>query len=310
MQKLDYIQALEVIKEELLVDKLYAFFTEKTSSGTKLYRSCMPDLLTVHINYTNMVNGDDSIAEVLSLISGLQYVFDSQNFAKFVTHVANTTDINNMQTNYAKSFILAYKFVIDLYYVNKNILLKDDISTNEDDELKQGLIIFRAKIDEDIQVEKFTQIFKAISELIETVCKLYQIQDKPTIVLLDSGSDTNIGVRTSVGVAQDIYKLFQEVFDYIVNWRFARHDREMRALVDGLSIREKINAAKENHIITEEEAREYTHLVKSRTDKLIGLGVAPRKVLEDTIKTTGSNGWLAFKAQYLLEEHQQNGNQE
>ena len=310
MQKLDYIQALEVIKEELLVDKLYALFSEKTSSGTRTYSSYMQDLLTVNTNFSNLQKRQDNIGEVISHLDRLKSAFSPVKFAQFITAVAKVTDVNAMQNNYAKQFLSAYKFIKDLYEVNKAILFKNNISTDEDSELEQGLIIFRAKVDDEIQVEKYTQIFKAICELIETVCKLYQIQDKPTIVLLDSGSDTNIGVRTSVGVAQDIYKLFQEVFDYIVNWRFARHDREMRALVDGLSIREKINAAKENNTITEDEAREYTHLVKSRTDKLIGLGVAPRKVLEDTIKTTGSNGWLAFKAQYLLEEHQQNGNQE
>lgn len=122
MQKLDYIQALEVIKEELLVDKLYAIFSEKTSSGTRTYSSYMQDLLTVNTNFSNLQKRQDNIGEVISHLDRLKLAFFPVNFAQFITAVAKVTDVNAMQNNYAKQFLSAYKFIKDLYEVNKAIL--------------------------------------------------------------------------------------------------------------------------------------------------------------------------------------------
>lgn len=298
MQKFDFIQALNEIKRELCVEELYEFFTEAPANGRKQYSTILSTLLDVNTNYQNIVNRDDIISKVLSKLTAVNDVFEREKFVSLIKNVSTVQDVNSMKNNIARPFILAYKFILDLYDVTKDLLL-NDITTNEESELTNGVIVLRVNIEESLNAEQYAAIFKAINELLAPICKLYSVEEKPSIILLDSGSDTNIGVKTTVNVANAVFNLFRELLDYIVNFRFAKNDRSMQTLSESLSIRKEIVEAQKNGIISEDEAKEYIHMVKTRTDKLIGLGVVPRKAIND-IKPSCNTEWLSYHNLYML----------
>lgn len=302
MQKLDYIKALEEIQEQLNVSVLYEFFIEGRVNYDKNYSGALPILLDTYLKYNKLIESHNNVSVVLNNLPNILDIFEHNSFSKFIENVSRIKNVSEMRNHIAKNFIQAYKFIIDLYTVNKTILL-NEFTTNEEEELERGTILFRVRSDnEQISAETYSQIFKAINELIEVVSKLYGITDAPIIVLLDSGSDTNLGVKTAVEIAQSVFTIFAETLDYIINFSFAKDDRKMKKLQDSLTIRSQIQQAAKAGVITKEEESQYIHLIKSRTDKLIGLHVTPRKAMDDAIAKSNSSGWLAFKQQYLLEQ--------
>ena len=97
-----------------------------------------------------------------------------------------------------------------------------------------------------------------------------------------------------------IFDLFKEVWDYITSFSFNRQDRKNKALLESLSIRTEIQNKVDQGTISEEEAQEYMHYIKTRTDKLIGLKTLPKQIVLQTNNQPNRNLLEDLKVKGLL----------
>ena len=92
----------------------------------------------------------------------------------------------------------------------------------------------------------------------------------------------------------------KEVWDYITSFSFNRQDRKNKALLESLSIRTEIQNKVDQGTISEEEAQEYMHYIKTRTDKLIGLKTLPKQIVLQTNNQPNRNLLEDLKVKGLL----------
>ena len=69
------------------------------------------------------------------------------------------------------------------------------------------------------------------------------------------------------------------MWDFFINRKYYQNKQHNQALVESLSIMQEVKNNITNGILTEEQGKEYIHLVKSRTDKLIGLKTMPKTLM-------------------------------
>ncbi|MBK8112882.1 MAG: hypothetical protein IPK46_22580 [Saprospiraceae bacterium] len=92
---------------------------------------------------------------------------------------------------------------------------KDNLSELSNDDT----IVFRILIDDGLEISRYTKILTLINELIEVIQKKSDTESKPTISLLDSGSDTNVGVKPLLK-RQKSFSNFQRSLGLVVNRKF------------------------------------------------------------------------------------------
>ena len=63
----------------------------------------------------------------------------------------------------------------------------------------------------------YGKILKLLGDLIQILQDVYDKEstDKPSVVLLDSGSDSNVGIKSSVQIATSLFQIFKEVWDWV-----------------------------------------------------------------------------------------------
>ena len=84
-----------------------------------------------------------------------------------------------------------------------------------------GVIFFQILIDgEGLETEQYIKIFTTLNELIKTIGKIVdEKEEKSEIILLDSGSDSNIGVKSGIETAKALFLIFKEVWDFIISFK-------------------------------------------------------------------------------------------
>lgn len=210
--------------------------------------------------------------------------------------------------------ILKHPVCLDLFCFHKSLLmmlsssepllLSDLINKGYEASMDEGVLMFQIVIERDgLNSEDYIKIFTALQELVKKVGEILfdkEEEYKTDIILLDSGSDTNVGVKTKTEIAKAIFDLFKEVWDYITSFSFNRQDRKNKSLLDSLSIRTEIQNKVDQGIISEEEAQEYMHYIKTRTDKLIGLKTLPKQIVLQTNNQPNRNLLEDLKIKGLL----------
>ena len=70
--------------------------------------------------------------------------------------------------------------------------------------------------------------------------------------------------------------------------------------MDSLSIRTEISQKVEEGVLTKEEGQEYMHMIKTRTDDLIGMKVLPRQIVIETNKIGNKKLLKEFEGMKML----------
>jgi hypothetical protein len=134
-----------------------------------------------------------------------------------------------------------------------------------------------------------SKIFRLVSDLAEIIASVEtpgQEFQSPEIILLDSGSSSNMAFKTSVETAKSLFLVFKEVWDYCLNHKHYKNKLEIESLDSNLTILGKIKDAEQQKLLTPEKAKEYSTLIVRKTDELIGLKVLPKKIVSEVSSIT------------------------
>ena len=178
-------------------------------------------------------------------------------------------------------------------------------------EFDNGVVIFQILIEsEGLETSQYIKIFTAINELIETISKIVNEQEhKSEIILLDSGSDSNVGIKSGIETARSLFLIFKEVWDFVTNFQFYKQKQKNQALLESLTIRSEIQKKVDEGILTEQEGKEYLHMIKTRTDDLIGMKVLPKQIVLESNQIENKKLLAEFEGMKLLTSGDQNNSE-
>ena len=302
MQKIDFVKSIEIIVSDLdsatIVNILDTGFNNP--SNLYNYQTINQFLFQSKSNYDRIKN-DEQIAKILGNLNA-ESLYSQQNLAS-LTNIfrAAKADFIIGQPSALAFYLFHRALLINLKLV-KEVLLTEILNEDANASLNNGVILFHVIIDgEGLETEKYIKIFGAINELVETIAKIQQeANQKSEIILLDSGSDTNIGVKAAVETAKSLFLVFKEIWDFIINFRHYKQGVTNKTILESLTIRQEIKKKVDAGILTEDEAKEYVHLIKSRTDDLIGMKVMPKQIVIESTEIQNKKLLSDFEGYKML----------
>ena len=302
MQKLDFIKKIETIVERLKSKEIVKIFQEGFSRPKQAYNyGLLNPLLFTSKSQFDQILLDTNLEPVMSLISGSKIYEDK--IISTLPNVFVTSAANNIVFNtYATDFFGFHKGLIDTLNISKDLLSNEIIDNDNSQNLENGILLLTVQIEtEGLSTSQYIKIFTLLNELIKVIEKVYNFEESESeIVLLDSGSNTNLGLKTKVELAKSIFEIFKEIWDFITSFKYVRNEQKNNALLESLSIRKQILKSVEEGVISEDEGKEYSHIIKTRTDNLIGLKVLPRELIIEKQLIESKNLLNEYKI-FLLE---------
>lgn len=313
MQKLNFLQSIENIKVELKSEEIIEIFRKgfKNPDSTYDFQQINPLLFTSKSRY-DILSLDNSNYTILKNLGG-DAIYNENNLSLLTSLLKPATAYTVLVQSQVIYLFTFHNTLLNLHKSGKALLTDEDLQKSFEDSLKIGLIIFKIIIpDNGLSPSDYSKILVNFDELIKIIDKIkYPTQsedemDEHRIVYLDSGSDTNIGIKSKIETAKALFQIFKEIWDYIVNRNFYVAKQKNEALLDSLTIRKEINKMATDNVITIAEAKKYSFLVKSRADSLIGMKVLPKELLESEDEITNKDLLLDYKELKLLENSEDN----
>jgi hypothetical protein len=281
MQKLDFVKNLEIIVTRLQSEPIVNLFQSGFEKpGTPFgYGAVIPFLFKSKSNFDQII-GDEGIYKILNNLNADQ-IYDDKFLTTLSTYLINTAAPNLLLREYVIKFFHFHHTLITTRNLAKNVLLTPDLNESFEENLEKGVIILQILIEGDgLETEKYIKIISAVQELIGAISVIMDESDrKPEIILFDSGSDTNMGLKAGAETVKSLFLIFKEIWDFVINRKYYQQGMNNKALLESLSIREDIQKKVDTGILTEDEGKEYAHIIKTRTDDLIGMKVMPKQIV-------------------------------
>jgi len=302
MQKIDFVKNLETIVDKLKsVDILKQFDAGFSQPGQAFnYATINPLLFLSKSNY-DQIKDDIRYSEILTTLNA-QNIYQETNLSNLTTVLRHVPAQNIIASPNAIALYNFHNTIIKTSLLSKNILQSQSVTESLMNEVDNGVVIFQILIDgEGLETEQYIKIFTAINELIETISKIVNEQEqKSEIILLDSGSDSNVGVKSGIETAKSLFLIFKEVWDFVTNFQFYKQKQKNQALLDSLTIRTEIQRKVDEGILTIEEGKEYLHMIKTRTDDLIGMKVLPKQIVIESNQIENKKLLAQFEGTKML----------
>ena len=281
MQKIDFVKNLAIIVEKLkshdIVDIFQNGFKQPDQHYT--YSSINPLLFISKSNYDRLKN-EPQYEDIMTNLN-LQDIYLENNLSQLTTIFQSNNISIILKNANSIAFYNLHNTLIQTSNLSKNILQSKSITESLFNEIENGVVVFQILIEgEGLEISQYNKIFTALNVLIETISKIVNEQEqKSEIILLDSGSDSNVGVKSGIETAKSLFLIFKEVWNYVTSFQMYKQKQNNQALLDSLSIRAEIKKKVEEGYITDEEAKTYIYYIKKRTDELIGMKVLPKKIV-------------------------------
>ena len=302
MQKIDFVKNLAIIVENLkshdIVDIFQNGFNQPDQHYT--YSSINPLLFISKSNYDRLKN-EPQYEDIMTNLN-LQDIYLENNLSKLTTIFQSNNISIILKNANSIAFYNLHNTLIQTSNLSKNILQSKSITESLFNEIENGVVVFQILIEgEGLEISQYNKIFTALNVLIETISKIVNEQEqKSEIILLDSGSDSNVGVKSGIETAKSLFLIFKEVWNYVTSFQMYKQKQNNQALLDSLSIRAEIKKKVEEGYITDEEAKTYIYYIKKRTDELIGMKVLPKKIVIERNQIENKQLLAEFEGKKML----------
>jgi len=304
MQKFDFVKNLEKISENLFSQEVLKHFeTAINQPGTNYaFGQLKPTLFSSKSRYDQLIK-DLDVYEILKNLDSDE-IYSESNLSS-LTGYLSTQQIGNIFR--IKQCLAFYKFhltIISTLKISKDLLLKSSYSESNEQSLENGIVIFEVVIEEESKdISLYIKIFTLLRDIALQVHNLNNSATEQTeedddenpvdIILLDSGSSSNIGLKTGIETAKSLF---------VVSHKQYKTKQKNEALLESLSIRKEIMDKLEEGVITDKEAQEYTHIIKTRAEDLIGLKVMPKELIQKNHELNNKKLLEEFKELRLLNQ--------
>lgn len=309
MQKLDFTENINILIEKLKSEKIVDFIDSIPINGAVNTNGLTPLIIESKSSYDKIEEPSKEF-EIINVLNG-QQIYDQKYISDLINQTIQTTLNKQSKVHlFVSSKLLQfYNFHFSLIQSSKianEILFTDDkLNQIESDEI----IVFRILVGEgNLDLSSYGKILKLIDELIQILEKIYdsENQESSKVVLLDSGSDANIGVKSSVQIATSLFQIFKEVWDWILNRKFYKSKLRNDAMLENLQVFNAIRESEKNGAIDSNTAKIYRETLLRRTENLLDLKVLPKKLIETKTEISSRKVLSEYTEIKVLEEGNKN----
>jgi hypothetical protein len=305
MQKLDFNEAINSLKEKLKSEMIVKFIDQIPLNGQINTNGLTPLIIESKSNF-DKISEESPEFEISQILNG-QALYDQKFIGNLINQTVQTTISRQQKVHlFLRSNLLQfYNYHFSLIQSSKianNILFDEG---NLDQIASDEIIVFRILVGEgSLDLTVYGKIFKLIRELIEIIQKVQDPEsaDEPKVVLLDSGSDSNIGIKSTVGIATSLFQIFKEVWDWILNRKFYKSKLRNDAMLENLAVFNAIKESEERGAIDADTAKVYRETLLRRTEDLLELKVLPKKLVESKTEISSRKVLSEYSETRLLEE--------
>jgi hypothetical protein len=302
MQKLDFTENLQTITDKLKSMEIVQLFDTgfNTPQNPGRYDLINPLLFISKSNY-DQIKGDEKYSKIFDSLNA-QSIYTEANLSHLTVLLRQVNAIDIIKHQSAVLLFTFHKTLLTMLALAKDVLTTPEIQKGSTEILDDGILIFQIVIEgEGLETEKYIKIFTALEELINTISKVKSEQDqKQEIILLDSGSDTNVGIKSGVETTKSLFLIFKEIWEFATSYRHYKLKQKNNTLMESLTIRAEIKKKVEDRVITEDEGKEYLHMIKTRTDELIGMKVLPKVIVMENNQVENKKLIQQFEGLKLL----------
>lgn len=281
MQKLDYTESLKELKSSLKSEEIVHLINAlPVSQPVPQVRELTPLIIESKSNY-DKIDTFSTKFEILQAL-GAETLYSQVNIGNVINGVVHTTIQNHqkVQLYLIPAFQDFYNFhnsLIKATKLSEEVLFKNKLSQLHSDDT----IIFRVLSENELELAKYSKILSLIRELTDIIQRILNEEDQQiNVTLLDSGSDTNLGVKSSVEITRSLFQIFKEIWDWMLNRKFYKNKLRNSGLMDNLSVMIAIQEAKEKGAIDDETARIYRESIIIKTEDLLELNVLPKELYD------------------------------
>lgn len=303
MQKINFISSLSIIIRNLKSEDVHAIFLDSlTTPSDKSYKysAVIPLLFISKSNFDNLIK-DPQYKNILVSIGASKY-YNEEYLSQITSLLTDSSPYYLIRETKVREFFIFHEMLLQLFFIAKRHLIDEDYIYSYESQINLGIISFQIIIEsEGLDAEIYAEIFTALKKLIVIISKINQSNDETAeIILLDSGSDANILLKSTVENARSLFLIFKEIFEFVTSFRFYKQRQKNQALLDGLNIMSEIKAKVDAQVLTEDQGKEYSHYIKTQTDKLLGYKVIPTQLLLNSADLTKEQLLIEMKETKLL----------
>src|ERR1700722_800825 len=304
MQKLDFTESLITLSTELKSTEIVTSINQLPAlQPLKSVGNLVPLIVQSKSKFDSLIQ-NPQLAEILvSIEAGNIYGQDE------IGNLVSALSTVMVQGQVKSQLFTQHPTIINFYSFHKSLIAATRLSTSVlskkalEEVTIEEVTIFRILSEEEgLELKDFGKILSVLEELIKLLQAI--LLEEPTevrIVLLDTGSDTNFGVKTSVTVAKSLFQIFKEIWDWFVNRKFYNNKMRNEALLENLNVLKVIKKSQADGILSDEKAKAYEELLINKTDELVGLNVIPKQLFDLKIETSPQKLISEFKKTKLIE---------
>jgi hypothetical protein len=314
MQKFDFVKNLEKISENLFSQEILVHFESAINQPTANYAfgNLKPILFTSKSRYDQLIR-DNDIVEILKELDS-EEIYSETNLSELIGYLSPNQIGNLFKIKQCLAFYKFHLTITSVLKISKDLLLKSSYSESNEQSLQNGILIFEVINEKESKnIELYIKILSLLNELATLVDKISESEEETDnekedehpveIILLDSGSNSNIGLKTGIETAKSLFLIFKEIWDFVISHKQYKSKQGNDALLESLTIRKEILTKLEEGVITEKEAQEYTHIIKTRAEDLIGMKVLPKELIQKNHEIDNKKLLNEFKELRLLNQN-------
>ena len=195
MQKIEFLHFIDEITTRLKSNEIVGYFKQGFAQPNTAYDySVIRPLLFKSKSQFDQIMIDENKSKFLKKISGIS-IYSEQNMATLSAELQHTGAKSILTNITSTQFYSFHSSLIDLKNISKELLSNELINNNYEENINLGIIIFQVQIEtEGLETSKYIKILSALDDLVKVIEKAMKIVESSSeIVLLDSGSNTNIG---------------------------------------------------------------------------------------------------------------------
>ena len=305
MQKLDFTENINTLIEKLKSETIIKFVDGIPINGAVNTNGLTPLIIESKSSFDKIEETSKEF-EIINVLNG-QEIYDQKYISDLINQTIQATISKHQKVHlFVNSKLLQfYNFHFSLIQSAKianEILFADNkLNQIESDEI----IVFRILVGEgNLDLSTYGKILKLIDELIQILEKIYgnQEEESSKVVLLDSGSDANIGVKSSVQIATSLFQIFKEVWDWILNRKFYKSKLRNDAMLENLQVFNAIKESETNGAIDSDTAKIYRETLLRRTEDLLDLKVLPKNLVETKTEISSRKVLSEYTEIKMIEE--------
>jgi len=246
-------------------------------------------------NFDNTIKDNKKLQLITSFFN--VEIYFAENLTKLIAAISSFPYANRdrlYSTRIFLDFHTFHKTVLNMYEITNSIITESQEAEN--------VIMFTIVSKEFPKIDLIIEVLEIIKNLISSIEDIYNEKTDHRIYLLDTGSNTNIGVESGTTVVKVLFDIFKEIWIWMINRKHYKQKLKNTEFLNDLIVIEKIHEMVKSGVLTEEDGARFKEEFIRDVNSLLSNNTVPRKLLLEENTQSNQQSLLDYNEIRLLEK--------